>query len=61
MSAAIWRATLTTGRTMRVKVDVEARTVEGDRYPADIDAADAVAAYARRWGEVVRLTAPTGA
>jgi hypothetical protein len=57
----LYRAHLADGgvRRVRVRVQAGARYVEGDRYPLDVPAAEAVAAHGRARGwAVVAVSGP---
>ena len=60
MSAQLYRAHLADGsvRRVRVRVEVGARYVEGDRYPLDVPVAEAVAAHGRSRGWAVVSVSP---
>ena len=61
MSAQLYRAHLADGsvRRVRVRVEVGARYVEGDRYSLDVAATEAVAAHGRSRGwAVVAVSGP---
>ena len=62
MTTQLYRAHLADGsvRRVRVRVEVGARYVEGDRYPLDVPAAEAVAAHGRSRGwAVVSVSGPS--
>lgn len=64
VSTQLYRAHLADGgvRRVRVRVESDARYVEGDRYPLDVPVAEAVAAHGRSRGwDVVAVSAPPGA
>lgn len=60
VTTVLYRAHLVDGRTMRVRVDAlpTAVYVEGDRYPADVDVREAVAAHGRSRGWTVASVTP---
>jgi len=61
VTTQLYRAHLADGsvRRVRVRVEVGARYVEGDRYPLDVPAAEAVAAHGRSRGwAVVSVSGP---
>ena len=63
MSTQLYRVHLADGGVRRVRVRVEggARYVEGDRYPLEVPAAEAVAAHGRSRGwAVVAVSGPPG-
>jgi hypothetical protein len=64
VSTQLYRAHLADGGVRRVRVRLEggARYVEGDRYPLDVPAAEAVAAHGRSRGwAVVAVSGPLAA